>query len=317
MSSQTFLGQKFVFVPQQEIGNVNAGITLDAVNGVISGVSNFNTTVNLNQPNQPASFQSLTLNDSNVPSNSTADRFVAQLPNNNDVLRIPFDGRVERWNTTTLTAPWVLGAPESNNGYSFRINTSQPNLQLYAPDSGSQIALYNSSNSGYAWVIPPSGDATFGNVTHRGTSFFNGQVNCNANVGIVGGILAGGNISATGSVFSGGLPVQVDSIGVNITANYTVPNDGRDRDIYVSAGASNIVVLVPTDPPRQQCVNLVIFNGGTAPFIGVGTGSPAIQFVGNGSQSSTVNLTGQVNKPISFRYVDYGTAGDWWLWSVN
>jgi len=323
-------------------GQGNPTIILDSTTGTISGNFTINANTNFNAPNVNASFESLLLSDEDFPASSTADRLVVQLPNTNDVIKIGYQGDIRRENTSTFQENWVIGLPTANSGgVQCRFNTDAPNLQLYVPDNGGAVALYNSANSGYAWYLGIDGIASFNNVTHRGTSFFNGLTTCNANVSIAGPLTTingltllsevnvAGNIQVSGVVNASqllvnGVPVEQDSaITVFVNSDFTVPDDGIDRELYISAGASNIIITLPDDPATQQHVNCVIFNAGTAPFIGFGDGTPSLSFVGGGAQTAGVNLlnagpggSSLANHWVRFKFVNYGVAGDWWQWSA-
>jgi len=315
-------------------------IVIDPSTGTITGNFDINGNVNFTEPNVNATFKSLLLSDLDILPNSTADRLIVQLPNTNDTIKIAYDGRLER-EASNGSAYWELGASEANNGFSFRVNTSQPNLQLYAPDSGGAVALYNSANGGYAWYLGTDGIASFNDVTHRGTSFFNGNITCNANVSIAGplttingltllsevnvagNVEVGGVVNAQGLLINGVPVANQVPIPVFVNANYTVPNDQNDYELYISAGGSNIIITLPADPPFRQVVDMVIINAGTANQITVGTGTPVLDFVGGGQQSAFVNLlsagpggSSLANYWVQFKNIDFGPPGDWWVWTA-
>jgi hypothetical protein len=284
-------------------------ITLDPATGTITatqicGQINISANVNWTEPDVDTTFRTLYLSDANVNVNSTADRLLVQLPNSNDVIKITFDGRIGR-SSGVGAGDWVLGAPEVNNGYSFRINTSQPNLQLYAPDSGGQVALYNTSSTEYQWVIPPSGNATFNSVVSRGNIFGN------ANMTINGNLVVNGSISGV---------VQSAAVGVYVNANYTVPNDGNNYELLVNAndgvGAGNLIIIIPEDPTHQQEINIVVRDLGSAANIAVGDGSPELSFIGPGGLYTFVDLKTQGIGKTTLKYVNYGVFGsDWWSYA--
>lgn len=322
MASQVFIGT-CAFAT----AGGNPTIVIDPENGTITGNFDINANVNFTEPGVNATFESLLLSDLDLLPNSTADRFITQLPNSNSVIKITYDGRIGR-SEGVGAGDWVLGAPEANNGYSFRINTSEPNLQLYAPDSGGQVALYNTLSAGYQWVIPPSGNATFNSVTHRGTSFLNGTTTVNGlllatEVNVGGNVEVGGVVNAQGLLVNGVPVANQVPIPVFVNANYTVPNDQNDYELYISAGSSNIIITLPADPPFRQVVDMVILNAGTAPQITVGTGTPVLDFVGGGQQSAFVNLlnagpggSSLANYWVQFKNIDFGPPGDWWVWTA-
>jgi len=335
MATQVFVGS--IGIKAGESSPVS--ILLDGATGTITGNFDINANVNFTEPGVNATFESLLLSDLDLLPNSTADRFITQLPNSNDVIKITYDGRIGR-SSGVGAGDWVLGAPEANNGYSFRINTPQPNLQLYAPDSGGQVALYNTASTGYQWVIAPSGDATFTNLVVRTDAFLNGTATVNGlftatEVEVGGNVEVDGVVNASGLLING-VPVEKDSaIPVFVNANYTVPNDGNDYELYIDGAGQSITVLIPEDPPTQQHINIVIYdnNFGVGGTCGVGTGVPGLQFVGKGVQGSTITLvspTGSfspgglnsysgpnlANTAVSLKYVNYGLPGDWWVWSA-
>lgn len=307
MASQLFIGSVGICPDDRSAPS----IFLNAQSGTITGNFDINANVNFTEPGVNATFESLVLSDLDILPNSTADRLVVQLPNTNDVIKITYDGRVGR-SSGVGAGDWVLGAPEANNGYSFRINTSQPNLQLYAPDSGGATALYNTASAGYEWYLGPGGDASLGPTTIKADCSVNGNINCT------------GTINAP-QILINGAPIERDSAQVVfVNGNYTVTNDGIDREIYINAvpvGANPLVITVANDVSTQQQVNISIFNPGTATFIGVGTPSPSLSFQGGGQQTVSVNLlnAGPGGSSLSqhwvqFKYVNYGPVGDWWVW---
>jgi hypothetical protein len=287
-------------------------ISLDPSTGTITAstiVANLNINANVcfTEPDVEATFQNMTLSDANILANSTADRLVVQLPNSNDVIKIGYDGRVGR-SSGVGAGDWVIGAPEANNGYSFRINTSQANLQLYAPDSGGQVALYNTNSTGYEWVIAPSGDATFENITARANIFCNGSFAANGNCNINGSLQVNGIINGV---------VQSEAVAVFVNANYSVPNDGNNYELLINAntvgiGSGDLIITLPTDPIHQMSVNMSVVDLGTANSIAVGDGTPQIAFIANGLRTFVdLKLTGL--SKTTFKHVSWGVNGDWWM----
>lgn len=280
---------------QRFYGSIAVGnIILDGINNTISGANlNLPVNINWNEPDVIATFEKVVLSDANILANSTDARLVVQLPNTNDAIYVDYRGAIFRQNATTLQANWILGAPEANNGHSFRINTSQPNLQLYAPDSGGAVALYNTANSNYSWYLGSAGDASFANINARNNVVINGNLEVN---GVINGV------------------VQSQAVPVIVNANYVVPNDGNNYELIVNAssvGTANFTITVPEDPIHQMEINIVVVDLGTANFIAVGDGSPELSFVANGLRTF-VDLKGRGLSKTTFKYVNYGLGTDWW-----
>jgi hypothetical protein len=276
-------------------------IILDPANGTIKGNIATDPT-DFNQPNVSANFQALNLVDANLAVNSTADRLVVQLPNSNDVIKVGYDGRIERVNTSTSQANWVVGLPTANNGgVECRFNTNTENLQLYVPDNGGATALYNSSNQGYVWYLGTGGDATFQSVVSRGNIFGNANMTINGNLTVQG-------------VINGA--VQSEAVSIFASGNVSIPNDANNYEILVNAnnvgvGSGDLTITLPIDPTHQMEVNVSVVDLGVANDIAVGTGSPQIQFLANGLRSFCSLKARGISK-TTFKYVSWGINGDWW-----
>lgn len=205
-----------------------------------------------------------------------------------DFIQPNVNAQFNRVNTNGLNS-----AGGVNANYSVFINNLGnpliPNLSLYLGDQNGAVALYNSSSTRYEWRLDPGG-----NITAEGN------------------IQVDGYISDTKPFF--------------IAGNYTVPNDGRKYSYFVNAqpvGANPLSIVLPLDPPISQEIDLILSNAGTASIISVGTSSPALQFMGMGGTSNSINLlnagpggTSTLNRWLKLKFVNYGVAGDWWLWSV-
>jgi hypothetical protein len=205
-----------------------------------------------------------------------------------DFIQPNVNAQFNRVNTNSLNS-----AGGVNANYSVFINNLGnpviPNLSLYLGDQNASVALYNSSSTRYEWRLDPGGNMT-----------------------LEGNFQLDGYISDTKPFF--------------ISGNYTIPNDGRKYSYLVNAGpigANPLIITLPVDPPISQEVDLILINAGTATTIGVGTGSPSLQFLGHGTQEASLNFLhavpnggSTVNRWLKLKFANYGLAGDWWLWSV-
>jgi hypothetical protein len=323
-------------------GQGNPTIILDSTTGTISGNFDINANVNFNEPGVNAIFESLLLSDEDIPNGSTDPRLTVQLGTSNDFIEIDSFGALARINADTSNPVWFVSFDGSCNFNSVNVGTgtiltnrvlrligpnsgvfvntinNNPNLELYIPDGGGQVALYNSINANYVWRFTSDGGLTL-----------------SGNLSLPGNVNVGGVVNASGLLING-VPVEKDSaIPVFVNANYTVPNDGNDYELYIDGAGQSITVLIPQDPPTQQHINIVIYdnNFGVGGTCGVGTGVPGLQFVGKGVQGSTITLvspTGSfspgglnsysgpnlANTAVSLKYVNYGLPGDWWVWTA-
>jgi hypothetical protein len=295
--SKFFTGRVGILGSSSDYDGTDASVSiiLDPSNGTIKGNIQTDPT-DFNQPNVSPNFQALNLVDANLAVNSTADRLVVQLPNSNDVIKVGYDGRIERVNTSTSQANWVVGLPTANNGgVQCRFNTNTENLQLYVPDNGGAVALYNTANSGYVWYLGTGGDAEFNNLITRGNINCNGSLNVN---GTISGV------------------VQSSAVPIFASGNVSIPNDGNNYEILVNAnnvgvGNGDLVITLPIDPTHQMEVNISVLDLGIANDIAVGTGSPQIQFLANGLRSFVSLINSGLSK-TTFKYVSWGINGDWW-----
>jgi hypothetical protein len=255
-------------------------ISLNADTGTITAqqiCGNFNISANVNWNESDISpvFKSLYLSNADVNINSTADRLIIDLPNSSDRVAISWDGTIYRFNPNTLQANSLILDPVANGGVQCRYNTSAPNLQLYCPDNGGAVALYNSANTGYAWYVGTGGDAQFNNLTVRGA-------------------------------------LNAPDIPLYVNSNITIPNDANNYEVFINAGAQPVIITLAEDPTHQQRVNITLVNLGTAPNIAVGDGSPELSFAGNGL-FSFLDLKAFGLGRYNLKYVNYGiNGGDWW-----
>lgn len=268
-------------------------ISLDPTTGTITaqqicGNINISANVNWNEYDVDATFRTLTLSDVSINNSSTVDRVRVQLPNTNDIINIDYRGAIIRANTSTGQANMLIGIPTPNNGgVQCRFNTNAPNLQLYAPDSGGAVALYNTANAGYSWYLGTGGDAEFNNISVRG--------------------------AVSGVVLS-------EAVAVYVNGNYTVPNDANNYELLINAGdgfgSGNLTITIAEDPTHQQQINIVLINLGTAANIAVGDGTPELAFAGPNGLYSFVDLKARGLGKTSFKYVNYGiNGGDWWTFN--
>lgn len=344
----------------------NPTVVINPSTGTITGNFDINTNVNFTEPGVNATFESLLLSDLDLLPNSTDPRLTVQLATSNDFIEIDSFGALARINADTSNPVWYVSFDGSCNFNSVNVGTgikldnktiqlegsnsgvfintinNNPNLELYIPDGGGQVALYNSSNAGYVWRFTSDGGLSLGgNLTVPGNSNLGGSLTTinglllATEVNVAGNVEVGGVVNASGLLING-VPVEKDSaIPVFVNANYTVPNDGNDYELYIDGAGQSITVLIPQDPPTQQHINIVIYdnNFGVGGTCGVGTGVPGLQFVGKGVQGSTITLvspTGSfspgglnsysgpnlANTAVSLKYVNYGLPGDWWVWTA-
>lgn len=289
-------------------------ISLDPSTGTITAstiVANLNINANVcfTEPDVVATFQNMILSDANILANSTDSRLTIQLPNTNDQISVGYRGEIRRGNTTTLQENWVVGLPTANNGgVQCRFNTDAANLQLYVPDNGGAVALYNSANTGYAWYIGTAGDSTFQSVISRENIFCNGNFAANGNCNINGSLQVNGIINGV---------VQSEAVAVFVNANYSVPNDGNNYELLINAntvgiGSGDLIITLPTDPIHQMSVNMSVVDLGTANSIAVGDGTPQIAFIANGLRTF-VDLKGRGLSKTTFKHTTWGVNGDWWM----
>ena len=232
--------------------------------------------------------QNLVIDDSQIAPISTADRLIVRLPNTNDIFKVDYRGAIMRQNASTSQANWILGAPEANSGSSFRINTSQPNLQLYSPDSGGAVALYNTANSAYSWYVGTAGDAQFRTVQAGGAGT---QLTPCQYTELTG---ATGNINIAASPYAlFDWTIKVNAPGQQCAI--TLPADGRQ--------GQNINVL------GSAFVNFSIINT---------TSASAFQFRGGGQYLGQINLSNCsssggniVNRVVKLTFQNTGLSDDW------
>lgn len=355
-------------------GQGNPTIILDSTTGTISGNFTINANTNFNAPNVNASFESLLLSDEDLPPGSTDPRLTVQLGSTNDIVEIDYSGALVRINADTSTPVWfigfdgscnfnqvnvgtgtqlsnkVLGLTGPNSGVFINTINNNPNLELYIPDGGGQVALYNSANAGYVWRFTSDGGLSLGsNLTVPGDATVSGNFTCNSFVSIggstttingltlMGEVSVAGNIQVNGVVNASQLLVNGVPVTQSVTT-YVVNSQGNPANIFSGPSGDSLVlvnvfgggitaynaVLLPVNPPSGTTVT-VVFSNSQFGFPIVQTTSPAInQFRGQGSQLSQVNLTNirggasAQSYVTTFTFVNYGgVSGDDWLVTVS
>lgn len=311
-------------------------VGIDGANGDITGNVNTDPT-DFNAPDTPATLQTLTLSNLNVVGTSE-DRLVIQLNGTPDTVYVDGFGAVVGYDGTNLQAKWALGFDGDFTCRSLAIgNLSNPAL-VTAVGGANQFSVFNNgsivrtafninaiANVGYAvGLTTPTGFSHFVTINDSLSLYHpdpNGLVGVynDLNSNYAWRISANGIAQFSGVIADSGAPLIVS------TDNVVVPNDGVGRDIWIDLPGGYtgpFAVNLPVQPPVGTTYTVITNSLGGANLAFVGTPTPVQSFKGGGYQSIQVNLLNSgagggsaVNTLLTFKFVNYGGVGDWYVWS--